>query len=128
MIKVDDGQAADGQAHNFRIIMTPSDTQLLHRATNTTSNERLGATVDYNEQEVFYDVGVRLKGSFVGRNVSRVAFVTEIRFWRHRQRQARNSGHAVISLLPIDCESLKAQLANCFTGKLIIRTFGFLKP
>jgi hypothetical protein len=27
------------------------------------SNDRLGATVIYNESEVFYDVGVRLKGS-----------------------------------------------------------------
>ena len=52
--------------HNFRIVMTPADTSLLHLPTNVMSNDRLGATVIYNEQEVFYNVGVRLKGSNAG--------------------------------------------------------------
>ena len=47
--------------------MTPDDTQLLHSRTNVMSNGRLGATVVYNENEAFYDVGVRLKGSNAGR-------------------------------------------------------------
>ena len=34
----------------------------------------LGSTVIYDESEAYYDVGVRLKGSFVGRNVPRVGF------------------------------------------------------
>ena len=46
----------------------------MHTPVNTLSNEFLGATVIENEREVYYDVGVRLKGSFVGRNVSRVGF------------------------------------------------------
>ena len=53
--------------------MTRSDQQLLHLPTNSLSNERLGATVIYDDQ-VFYDAGVRLKGSFVGRNAVRVGF------------------------------------------------------
>ncbi len=53
--------------------MLPSETNLLHLSTNTLSNERLGATVIYDE-EVFYDVGIRLKGSFVGRDEARVGF------------------------------------------------------
>jgi len=71
---VQDNQAAAAPAHNFRIIMTPADAIYMHTFTNTLSNELLGCTVLSNEREVFYDCGVRLKGSFVGRNVPRVGF------------------------------------------------------
>jgi hypothetical protein len=54
--------------------MPIADAVFLHTGTNTLSNEQLGCTVIYNEAEVFYDVGVRLKGSFVGRNAARVGF------------------------------------------------------
>ena len=78
LYKVQDGQARDGQMHNFRIVMTPADTSLLHLPTNVMSNDRLGATVIYNEQEVFYDVGVRLKGSNAGRtNAAYLGFNVE---------------------------------------------------
>ncbi|MDB6035055.1 MAG: spore coat protein CotH, partial [Verrucomicrobiales bacterium] len=71
---VQDNQAFGSAAHNFRVVMTPADAAFLHTATNTLSNELLGCTVIYDETEVFYDCGVRLKGSFVGRNVARVGF------------------------------------------------------
>jgi hypothetical protein len=71
---VQDGQAAAAPMQNFRVIMTPADATYLHTGTNTLSNELLGCTVVSNEREVFYDAGVRLKGSFVGRNVPRVGF------------------------------------------------------
>ena len=61
-------QDARSGIHNFRIIMTPDDTALLHNRTNVVSNGHLGATVVYNESEVFYDVGVRLRGSNAGRS------------------------------------------------------------
>jgi len=71
---VQDNQAAPPPRHNFRIVMTTADAVFMHTGTNTLSNELLGCTVIYNEDEVFYDVGVRLKGSFVGRNTARVGF------------------------------------------------------
>jgi hypothetical protein len=92
---VQDGQAAPPPLHNLRIFMTPADAAFMHTGTNTLSNELLRGTVVYElpreisagqikqasgtaisqgEQDVFYDVGVRLKGSFVGRNVARVGF------------------------------------------------------
>ncbi|HXJ59861.1 MAG TPA: lamin tail domain-containing protein [Verrucomicrobiae bacterium] len=71
---VQDHQAAAAPQHNFRIVMTTADALFLHRGTNALSNELLGGTVIYNEKEVFYDVGVRLKGSFVGRNTARVGY------------------------------------------------------
>jgi hypothetical protein len=71
---VQDGQAAPAPAHNFRIIMTRADATYMHTGTNTLSNELLGCTVISDERDVFYDCGVRLKGSFVGRNVARVGF------------------------------------------------------
>lgn len=70
---VQDGQAT-GALPGFRLVMTPADATFLHTPVNTLSNEHLGATVIVGERDVYYDVGVRLKGSFVGRNVARVGF------------------------------------------------------
>ncbi len=79
LYKVKDGQARLGALHNLRIIMLPADATLLHTPTNVMSNEHLGATVVYDEDEVFYDVGVRLKSSERGRlATTRVGF--SIRF------------------------------------------------
>jgi hypothetical protein len=71
---VQDNQAAPAPLQNLRIVMTSADATWIHTGTNTLSNELLGCTVVSNEREVFYDAGVRLKGSFVGRNVARVGF------------------------------------------------------
>lgn len=75
--RVNDGQAVAGPAHNVRIIMKQADATFLHNETNVLSNESLPATVLYDEQQIFYNVGIRLKGSFVGRDVARVGFTIE---------------------------------------------------
>lgn len=64
---VDDGLAATNGLHNFRILMTETDADWLHDEVNLMSNDLVGATVVYDESEVFYDVGVKLKGSQRGR-------------------------------------------------------------
>jgi hypothetical protein len=74
LIQVQDGQGG-GTHQRVRLVMTSADARYLHARNNTLSNEYLGATIVLNERETFYDVGVRLKGSFVGRNVARVGFV-----------------------------------------------------
>ncbi len=61
--RVNDGLAATNGLHNLRIIMTAQDDAWLHNEINVMSNDRVGATVIYDEDEIFYDVGVRLKGS-----------------------------------------------------------------
>ena len=63
LYKVNDGLAAENGLHNFRIIMTTQDSDWLHANINLMSSDKIGATVIYNEWEIFYDVGVRLKGS-----------------------------------------------------------------
>jgi len=63
-----DGLAAPEPNFNLRFVMTDTDTATMYFSTNRMSNDRLGATVIYNEGEVFYDVAVRLKGSAYGRN------------------------------------------------------------
>ena len=63
LFKVNDGLASDTGVHNLRIIMTPDDADWLHTDINLMSNDRVGATVIYDEAEIFYDVGVRLSGS-----------------------------------------------------------------
>jgi len=52
---------------NYRIVMRDEQTDLLFEPTNLMSNEHLGATLIVNERDVYYDVGVRLKGSEHGR-------------------------------------------------------------
>lgn len=67
-VKVYDGLAATNGLHNFRIVMSQSDSEWLHDSTNVLSNARTPATVIYNESQVYYDVGVKLKGSERGRD------------------------------------------------------------
>ena len=75
LIRVQDGQSALGRLHNLRIIMLREDADFLHERTNVMSNEWLPSTVVYDERAVFYDVGVRLKGSERGRPIDgRVGF------------------------------------------------------
>ena len=56
-----------GALRPLRIILTPADAEWLHRDVNLMSDDHVGATVIYDQREVFYDVGVRLKGSERGR-------------------------------------------------------------
>ncbi len=61
--------------HAFRIILHPDDTTWMHESINLMSNDRVPGTVIYREHEVFYDVGVRLKGSERGRvTVARLGY------------------------------------------------------
>jgi len=74
---VQDGRGLPPPVHTLRLLMTSADSTFLHGETNTLSNEMLGGTVIEDDEDVYYDVGVRLKGSFVGRNVARVGFNLE---------------------------------------------------
>lgn len=51
----------------FRFILTPADGRLLDASTNMMSDDRIGATVVWNDREVFYDCGVHLHGSMFSR-------------------------------------------------------------
>ena len=73
LLQVEDGRGGDPALTPLRLIMLQADVDQLHESTNVLSNERLGATVVSGE-DVFHDVGVRLKGSFVGRDAVRVGF------------------------------------------------------
>src|SRR2546422_7875679 len=78
LYKVNDGQAISGRLHDIRLIMTAADAAVLHATTNVMSNDSIGATLVYDEQEVFYDVGVHLQSSERGRaDASRVGFTIE---------------------------------------------------
>jgi len=78
LYKVNDGQAIPGRLHSVRLVMNTADASSLHAPTNVMSNGRMGATVVYDEQEVFYDVGVHLQSSQRGRvDDSRVGFTIQ---------------------------------------------------
>jgi hypothetical protein len=75
LYKVNDGLAATNGLHNFRMVLTAADTTFLHNAANLMSQGRVGGTVIYNESEIYYDVGIRFKGSEHSRvNTNRIGF------------------------------------------------------
>jgi hypothetical protein len=85
LLKVDDGLAATHGLHNFRIITLAQDTTELFRTINLMSNERIGSTIIYNERDIFYDAGLRLKGSEHSRTTTprlgfNVSFTSDQRF------------------------------------------------
>lgn len=63
MYQVDDALAATHGLHNMRLITLTADADQLFRTVNLMSNERIGCTLIYDEREVFYNTGLRLKGS-----------------------------------------------------------------
>ncbi len=73
IVRWDDGlaqlQVNGVEPTNFRILMTDADADWMHESGNAMSNDMLGATVILNETDVYYDVGVRIKGSPRGRTV-----------------------------------------------------------
>jgi len=75
LYKVDDGLAATNGQHNFRIVVTNADRDFIHTPIHVMSNDRIGATIIDREQDIYYDVNLRLKGSQRARNqTNRVGF------------------------------------------------------
>ena len=66
LYKVNDG-LSDPRLHNFRIIMTQADADWMDRNITYMSNDPIGATVIFRDRDIYYNVGVRLKGSLFGR-------------------------------------------------------------
>lgn len=67
LLTFDGGEAQGNGLHNVRILLTAEDSDWMHDDVNLMSDDLIGATVIYDESEVFYDVGARLKGSERGR-------------------------------------------------------------
>jgi len=67
LVQWNDSAANLALAHNVRLILTTVDRTLLFTNSNLLADDRVGCTVVYNESEVFYHAGVRLKGSEHGR-------------------------------------------------------------
>ncbi len=64
---VNDGVGSALAAHEFRVLMLPADRTSLLATLNRLSDGRIGGTVIYQRNEVFYDIGVRLQGTTAGR-------------------------------------------------------------
>lgn len=75
IIKVTPPLASATSPNTIRVFMLPSDIAFLHEATNVMSNDLIGCTVLYKENEVFYDCGIKLRSSQRGRlNSTRLGF------------------------------------------------------
>ncbi|MEM7230668.1 MAG: lamin tail domain-containing protein [Planctomycetota bacterium] len=80
----------DENLHNLRILVSQAAQSVLLENTNLMSNASLPGTLVYNEREVFYDIGVRLRGSQRGRpDNSRTGYNIRFRpeqYFRGKQR------------------------------------------
>jgi len=66
LIRIRDNRAVSNK-QNLRVITTTADANALANAVETMSNQRKGCTIVHNEQEVFYNGKVRLRGSMFSR-------------------------------------------------------------
>ena len=119
LIKFDDGfanSASNLGVSSFRLIILNSETNLMHSSTNLMSADMLGATVVVNESEVFYDVGVRLKGSQHSRNTAnRVGYNLEF----HADQLFRG----VHERIALDRSTRAANLPNPSPFEIVIKQF-----
>ena len=67
LIRVD-SRSPGPRRPSFHLILTARDGRVLDDFQNMMSDDRLGATVIWNNREVFYDCGVHLHGSMFSRN------------------------------------------------------------
>lgn len=63
MYEVEDNRAATTCINNIRIIMDPSDQAWMFTTRNVMSNGRIACTVIDQESRIYYNAGVRIKGS-----------------------------------------------------------------
>ncbi len=78
LYQVADGRASPDQKRSFRIVMTTTDANILHAATNVMSNAGMPCSVVYDGREIYHDVRVRLRASMRGREFdSRVGFTVD---------------------------------------------------
>lgn len=79
LYRVGDGGVSSQPVRNrMRLYMTQADAAALHSPTATVSNYRWPCTVIYNDREVWYDAGVRLRSAPYGRQGTRTGW--SIRF------------------------------------------------
>jgi hypothetical protein len=64
---VNDGLTNFSQGHNLRVLLSRVNWNLLRANTNRLGQAFLPGTLIYDEQKPYYDIGVRLKGSPLGR-------------------------------------------------------------
>jgi hypothetical protein len=68
LFRVGDDRVADrGVKNNLRLVMLDSEADAMHETIHVVSNYRWGGTVIYNDRDIFYDVGVRLRSAPYGR-------------------------------------------------------------
>ena len=70
LYKIEDGHATTLPTHNIRIVMNTSVVERMYLKTEKVSNVLRPCTIIYDEKDVFYNAGVRLKGSGYGRGKS----------------------------------------------------------
>ncbi|MCF7674791.1 MAG: lamin tail domain-containing protein, partial [Akkermansiaceae bacterium] len=128
LYKVDDGLAATNGQHNFRIVVTNAERDFIHQPTEVMSNDRIGATIIDREEDIYYDVKLRLKGSERARNqTNRVGY--NMRFGRDNLYRGIHGSLAIDrseGQVPGQFEILfDLMMAN--SGGVVSRSYDFIK-
>lgn len=68
LYRVGDDRVSEQSARNsLRLVMLDAESDAMYERVHAVSNHRWGGTVIYNDREVYYDVGVRLRSAPYGR-------------------------------------------------------------
>lgn len=70
----DGGISVQPVRNKLRLYMTPADANAMHDPVHSVSNFRWRSTVIYNDRDVWYDVGVRLRAAPFGRQGNRAGW------------------------------------------------------
>ena len=97
LFRVDNGRGGNTLIDDIHLIMLSSDANTMLLPTEALSNLFYGATVAVNNEEVFYDVGARQKGSVFGRTGEQTGVSRSFRVNFHPDRLFRDA-HDKISL------------------------------
>ncbi len=74
LFRVGDRMNSNGKTQLLRLILLPEEADFMHIPNHVVSNHRYGATVVYNDSEVWYNVGIHLRGSPYGRSSIRLGW------------------------------------------------------
>ena len=74
LYRVGDLRVGEQDVSTVRLLMLPEEERAMTRPEHAVSNGRIGGTLIYNDTEVYYNVGIRLRSSPYGRPGNRAGF------------------------------------------------------
>lgn len=77
LFRVGDRMSSNNKTQLLRMILLPEEADFMHTSHHTVSKHRFGATVIYNDSEIWYNAGIHLRASPFGRRGGKVGWNIE---------------------------------------------------